>query len=211
MIQPTRIVIIDYNSGNLRSVFNAISSIKEKNQTVLISSNPQDLKTATHIILPGVGAFKDCAKGLKEVDGMVEEIKAQIKNKKPFLGICVGMQLLADIGYEHGKEEGLALISGEVKKISDDDGKLKIPQIGWNNLEILSNHKILENIEAEDHVYFVNSYMFEVKNKENILAQVSYGKNKINAILVKDNIIATQFHPEKSAKAGLQLLKNFIS
>lgn len=210
-MKNSKIVIIDYNSGNLRSVFNAIYSIKEPSQEVLISNNPQDLKNATHIILPGVGAFQDCIHGLSQVNGMIDEIKNQIKNNKPFLGICVGMQLLADFGFENGKTAGLGLIKGVVKKINNDNGSLKIPHIGWNNLEILQTHPLLSNIENGEHTYFVHSYLFECENQNNITAQVSYGSNKINAVLIQNNIFATQFHPEKSAKAGLQLLKNFIN
>lgn len=209
-MKPSKVVIIDYGSGNLRSVFNAISSIKTPLQEVLISNNPQDLKTATHIILPGVGAFKDCMDGLLKIPQMVEEIKTQIQNQKPFLGICVGMQLLSDFGYEDGKCQGLGIISGEVKRINDD-GNIKIPHIGWNNLEIVKNHPILSKIQNDDHVYFVHSYLFEVNDISNVLATSSYGNNKINAILAKDNIFATQFHPEKSAKSGLQFLENFIN
>jgi glutamine amidotransferase len=207
----SKIVIIDYNSGNLRSVFNAISSIKEENHEVLISNNPKDLESATHIILPGVGAFKDCKEGLSNVAGMIDEIKKQIKNKKPFLGICVGMQLLADIGLENGETKGLEIISGCVKKMSSDDGNLKVPHIGWNDLEINLDHKILSGIKQGDHVYFVHSYLFDIADENNVIAKVTYGSNKINAIIAQNNIIATQFHPEKSAKAGLQLLKNFIT
>ena len=178
-MEKSKIVIIDYNSGNIRSVFNALSSIKNANQEVLISQNPQDLKDATHIILPGVGAYKDCMDGLSSVSGMIDEMKIQIRNKKPFLGICVGMQLLSDFGYEDGKCAGLGLISGEVKKINSDSGALKIPHIGWNELEIVKNHKILEGIKEGDHFYFVHSYLFEVENSQNVIARVSYGSNKI--------------------------------
>lgn len=210
-MKNSKIVIINYNSGNLKSVFNAISSIKDDNQEVLISQNPEDLKTATHIILPGVGAYKDCMNGLKSVTGMVDEIKNQIKNKKPFLGICVGMQLLSDFGYENGKSAGLGLISGEVIKMDDENKTLKIPHIGWNELEKTHNHHILDGINSKDHVYFVHSYFFQTKSDENVIATASYGKNKITAIIAKDNIVATQFHPEKSSDAGLKLLKNFIN
>ncbi len=210
LMKKSKIVIINYNSGNIRSVFNAISSIKTEYQEVLISQNPNDLKDATHIILPGVGTYKDCMNELSSVAGMIEEIKLQIRNKKPFLGICVGMQLLSDFGYEDGKNAGLGLISGEVKKIDSENGFLKIPHIGWNELEIVKNHYILNGIKDGDHVYFVHSYLFEVKNDYHVFATVSYGKSKISAIIAKENIVATQFHPEKSAQAGLRLLKNFI-
>ena len=208
--EQSSIVIIDYNSGNIGSVFNAIASIKNSDQEVIISNKPEDLKTATHIILPGVGAFADCKAGLLAIDGMVEEIKKQIKNNKPFLGICVGMQLLADIGYEEKEVEGLGLISGQVKKLNCQGG-LKIPHIGWNELDIVKNHDIVSEVSDKDHVYFVHSYYFDVANKENIVATASYGTNIMSAIIAKDNIVAMQFHPEKSAKAGLQILKNFIN
>lgn len=210
-MKKSKVVIIDYGSGNLKSVFNALDSIKNENQQILISSNSSDLQDATHIILPGVGAFEDCMNGLLSCPSMVQEIKLQIKNGKPFLGICVGMQLLADIGYEDGKTVGLGLIPGEVKKMESDNGQLKIPHIGWNNLNILSSHPILSEIKDGDHVYFVHSYYFKTKNQSDVVAQVAYGSNKINAIIAKDNIVATQFHPEKSAVAGLKLLKNFIN
>jgi imidazole glycerol-phosphate synthase subunit HisH len=206
-----KIVIIDYNSGNIRSVFNALESIKKDNEEILISNKISDIQSASHLILPGVGSFSDCAKGLRAIQGMIDEIKNHIKKDKPFLGICVGMQLLAEFGYEGGKNNGLNFILGDVIKINDDDNSLKIPHIGWNNLEIQSNHKILSGIAQGDHFYFVHSYHFKVQNSENIIAQVSYGSNKITAIIAQDNIIATQFHPEKSADNGLKLLQNFIN
>ncbi|MDA9231450.1 imidazole glycerol phosphate synthase subunit HisH, partial [Rickettsiales bacterium] len=170
-----KIVIIDYNSGNIRSVFNALESIKKDNEEILISNKISDIQSASHLILPGVGSFSDCAKGLSTIQGMIDEIKNHIKKDRPFLGICVGMQLLAEFGYEGGKNNGLNFISGDVIKINDDDNSLKIPHIGWNNLEIQSNHKILSGIAQGDHFYFVHSYHFKVQNSENIIAQVSYG------------------------------------
>ena len=207
-----RIVIIDYNSGNLRSVSNAIESIKEKNQEILISNQVEDLKNASHIILPGTGAFADCMAGLKAINFMIDEIKNQVLiAKKPFLGICVGMQILADYGYENGVCDGLALIGGKVVKIDNQNNNLKIPHIGWNDLQIKKqNHPILNGLKSGDFAYFVHSYHFVCDDQNNILATVDYGQ-KIAAIIEKDNIIATQFHPEKSAAAGLKLLKNFIN
>ena len=207
----SKVVIIDYGSGNLRSVFNALESVKNSDQQILISSNSSNLKDASHIILPGVGAFKDCMKGLLSCPNMIEEIKLQIQKGKKFLGICVGMQLLADVGFEDGETAGLGLIKGKVKRLNNDQGELKIPHIGWNNLNILRSHSILEGIKENDHAYFVHSYYFELEDTNNALAQSSYGSNKINAVIAKNNIIATQFHPEKSAEAGLKLLKNFIN
>jgi glutamine amidotransferase len=212
---PQKIVIIDYGSGNLQSVFNAISTIKTPNQEVKISNNPEDLKSATHIILPGVGAFGDCISNLKAINGMVEELQIQVlKNKKPFLGICVGMQLLADFGFEHGKYEGLGFVAGDVIEIDDQNGSLKVPHIGWNDLQIKptlsSPHPILSGIKNGEHFYFVHSFHFQTHNQNDVIATVNYG-GEINAILAKDNIVATQFHPEKSSDAGLKMLKNFIT
>jgi imidazole glycerol-phosphate synthase subunit HisH len=207
----SKIVIIDYNSGNIRSVFNALTSIKQDSQHVIISNKISDIKEASHLILPGVGSFADCMQGLSAVNGLIAEIKNHIKKGKSFLGICVGMQLLAEFGYEDGKNQGLNFIPGEVIKIDSNNNSLKIPHIGWNDLEIKSDHKILSGIEQGDHFYFVHSYHFQTRSQENIIAQVSYGKNKIAAIIAQDNIIATQFHPEKSADNGLKLLQNFIN
>jgi glutamine amidotransferase len=207
----SKIVIIDYGSGNLQSVFNALMQVKDNSSQIKISNNPSDLESATHIILPGVGAFKDCISSLKEITGMVEELKIQVlKNKKPFLGICVGMQLLADFGFEHGQSSGLEFLAGEVVKIENKDSNLKIPHIGWNEISIQKSHPILDGIKNGEHFYFVHSFHFEVKNLENVIATVDYGQ-KINAIIAKDNIVATQFHPEKSSDSGLKILKNFTN
>jgi glutamine amidotransferase len=206
-----KIVIIDYGSGNLRSVQNALFSVKNEDQEVVISSNPEDLKTASHIILPGVGAFGDCMSGLKAIPKMIDEIKNQVLvEKKPFLGICVGMQLLADKGYEHGEHEGLGFISGKVVRIDNQNDSLKIPHMGWNDLEIKNNqHCFVKGLKTGDHFYFVHSYHFVCEDEDVVVANVNY-EQKINAIIAKDNIMATQFHPEKSSEAGLELLRNFI-
>jgi len=211
IISPSKIVIIDYKSGNLQSVFNAIDSIKNPSDIIQISNNPSDLKFATHIILPGVGAFGDCISSLKTIKGMVEELQLQvIKNKKPFLGICVGMQLLADFGFEYGQHSGLGFISGNVVEIDNHNNSLKVPHIGWNDISITKSHPILKGIKNGEHFYFVHSFHFVPKNQNDVLAIVNYG-DKINAIVSQNNIIATQFHPEKSSDAGLLLLKNFIN
>lgn len=210
-MQESKVVIIDYGSGNLQSVFNALELVKKPSCQVIISNNPDDLKSATHIILPGVGAFSDCISGLKAIPKMVEELQMQVlKNKKPFLGICVGMQLLADFGFEHGKNSGLGFIAGNVVEIDNQNKSLKVPHIGWNDIAIRKNHPILDGINDGEHFYFVHSFHFIPENQNDILAIVDYG-TQITAILAKDNIIATQFHPEKSSSAGLKLLKNFIS
>lgn len=206
-----KIVIIDYGAGNIKSVLNAFEAVKELNHNIVISKNITEIATADYLVLPGVGAFKDCIDGLKSVNGLVAEIKKQVlEKKKPFLGICVGMQVMASKGYEDGEYEGLNLINGVVKKI-DNIGDLKIPHMGWNEIIIENSaHQILQNIRSNDHFYFANSYHFLCQNHINIMAQVEYGI-KINAIIAQENILGIQFHPEKSGSAGLQMLKNFLN
>ncbi len=207
----SKVVIIDYGSGNLQSVFNALELVKNSSHLIQISSNPADLISATCIILPGVGAFGDCISSLKAIDGMVEELQTQVlKNKKPFLGICVGMQLLADFGFEYGKHSGLGFVAGDVVEVNNQNNTLKVPHIGWNNISIKKPHPVLNGIKDGEHFYFVHSFYFIPKNQNEIIATVNYGSD-LTAIISKENIIATQFHPEKSSDAGLQLLKNFIS
>ena len=208
-----KVVVIDYGSGNLHSVFNACNKVTEEmsgNISVKISNQISDLEDATHIILPGVGTFDDCINNLGHT-GLVPVLKKEIlEKKKLFLGVCVGMQILADLGFENGQHEGLGFIPGKVMKIDDQDSSLPVPHVGWNNVAIKQSHPILKDIDDNEHFYFVHSYHFEVCDWENILAVTNYG-GEISAIVGRDNIIATQFHPEKSSKAGLQILKNFIS
>lgn len=205
-----KIIIIDYGSGNVASVYNALRNI-DSNCLIEITNNESELKSSTHIILPGVGAFNDCMQGLRQQPNFLSELRKQIiKEKKPFLGICVGMQVLASIGYENGEHQGLNYINGRVKKLAEEN--LKIPHMGWNELMIKnSKHPLLKNIAQGDHFYFANSYHFICQNDNNVLAQVQYGSNKINAIIAKENIVGAQFHPEKSAEKGLEFLKNFIN
>lgn len=200
------ICIIDYGSGNLRSAQKAFEHVAP-DAKVQLTSNPADLKTATHIVLPGVGAFGDCAAGLNAINGMKDEMEEKVlQQKKPFLGICVGMQLLAEKGHEHGTHQGLGWIKGEVKLINSNN--LPIPHMGWNGLNIKTPHAILQGIESD--VYFVHSYGFNAADLKDIIASTSYG-TEITAILARDNIIGVQFHPEKSQDAGLQLLRNFLT
>ena len=205
-----KIIIIDYGSGNVASVYNALRNI-DSNCLIEITNNESELKSSTHIILPGVGAFNDCMQGLRQQPNFLSELRKQIiKEKKPFLGLCVGMQVLASIGYENGEHQGLNYINGRVKKLAEEN--LKIPHMGWNELMIKNNkHPLLKNIAQGDHFYFANSYHFICQNDNNVLAQVQYGSNKINAIIAKENIVGAQFHPEKSAEKGLEFLKNFIN
>lgn len=204
-----KIVIIDYGSGNVESFSNSLNLIKD-NHDIIISNDLQHIRDADRLVLPGVGAFGDCMDGLKATTGLLQEIKQQVLvEKKPFFGVCVGMQVLASIGYEDGKHQGLDFIKGQVKKI-EAIGDLRIPHMGWNDIVLQkNNHPVLEGIATGDHFYFANSYHFDCEEKDNIFAYVEYGQ-KICAILAKDNIIGVQFHPEKSGEKGLRILKNFL-
>ena len=208
-----KICIIDYGSGNLRSAEKAFEhalSIMGKGK-VLLTNNPNDLVDATHIVLPGQGAFASCRVGLDSIDGMVDQLNEQVLHQqKPFLGICVGMQLLATYGREFSDTNGLDWIPGKVVKLEVKDNNLKIPHMGWNSLNITnSSHPFLNGIETNSNTYFVHSYHFSVQNKSNIIATVHHGLT-MAAIVTKNNIIGTQFHPEKSQSVGLRLISNFI-
>lgn len=207
-----RVVIIDYGSGNLRSVANAVEHVQDaRNQSVMVSADADVIKQADAIILPGVGAYKDCMQGLLALPDVVDVMQERVQvDKVPFLGVCVGMQLLSDTGFEHGEQSGLGWVSGEVVPLAPSDASLKVPHMGWNTLRILHDHPILADIRDGDHVYFVHSYYFRCKDARNVLVEVDYGQ-AVPAVIAQDNIVATQFHPEKSQRAGLQLLKNFLN
>ena len=203
-----KIALIDYGSGNLQSAYKALELVSNCKNKIFITSNSKDLLKADKIILPGVGAFADCIKGLKSISGMIDVLnEVVLEKKKPFLGICVGMQLLATEGKEKGNHKGLGWIEGKLIKIKKNK-KIKIPHMGWNTVKIISKHPILKRKKFES--YFVHSYNFICKNKKNIIATCDY-QQKITAIVGKENIIGTQFHPEKSQKIGLEILKNFVS
>ena len=204
-------VIIDYNSGNLRSAEKSFQLMSEELNLgkVKVSNKPEDVVNADRVVLPGVGAFADCKHELSSIMGLYEAIEAHVKTGKPFMGICVGMQMMATCGHEHGYHEGFNWIKGDVKIMEPNDKNLKIPHMGWNNLNILNSHPVFNNINENDHEYFVHSYHFEVENNNNLLANVDYG-GKITAAVAHENIIGTQFHPEKSQSVGLQIIKNFL-
>ena len=203
-----KIALIDYGSGNLQSAYKALELVSNYKNKIFITSNSKDLLKADKIILPGVGAFADCIKGLKSISGMIDVLnEVVLEKKKPFLGICIGMQLLATKGKEKGDHDGLGWIKGKVIKIKKSK-KIKIPHMGWNTVKVISKHPILKRKKFES--YFVHSYNFICKNKKNIIATCDY-QQKITAIVGKENIIGTQFHPEKSQKIGLEILKNFVS
>lgn len=211
-----KLVIIDYGSGNLRSAEKALKRAASDagiDVDVIVSSDPADVLAADRIVLPGVGAFGDCGRGLRAIDGMVEALsEAVLQNKKPFLGICVGMQLIATKGIEHGTHEGLGWLDASVIHIEPDDKALKIPHMGWNSLKFSQrgrDHPVLAGLDESDHAYFVHSYHMIVVDQSCLLATTDYGQ-PLTAIVGRDNIIGFQFHPEKSQAVGLKLLTNFL-
>ena len=205
-----KITIVDYGSGNVLSAQKSFIKIAKDNNIevdVLISKKLNDVKDSTHVVLPGQGAFSTCMNGLKKTDGLIDELSefALIK-KKPFLGICVGMQMLAKKRQENGDHEGLGWIDGQIKLLPGDN--LKLPHMGWN-LVIPTNSKYNNLISSKNDYYFVHSYYFECADKDNILAETKYGTN-FASIVGKESIYGVQFHPEKSSSQGLNLLKEFI-
>lgn len=206
-----QLVIIDYGSGNLHSLAKALENSTNEPKNIKISNNANDIKQASHVILPGVGAFDDCIKNLRKINGLQDSLEEfAFIAKKPFLGVCVGMQMLADESHEHEITKGLGWIGGKVLPIPRINNTIKIPHMGWNNLEIISDHSIFKNITNKSHVYFVHSYKFDCNNLNNVLADVEHGI-KITAAIAKDNLIGLQFHPEKSQKVGLDILRNFVN
>jgi len=204
--------IIDYGSGNLRSAEKSFErSARELGLSMQIdvTSDAETVRAADRIVLPGVGAFGDCIRGLKAVPGMVDVLEETVRQKgRPFLGICVGMQLMASRGLEHGDHLGLGWIEGEVIEIAPSDPALKIPHMGWNELDIIHPHPVLADLPAT-HAYFVHSYQLHAKNDADVVAQTNYGE-PVTAAVAHDNMIGTQFHPEKSQALGLALIRNFL-
>jgi len=210
-----KVVVVDYGSGNLRSASKALelaASDLSRDYKVIVSRNPLELREADYIILPGVGAFGDCFSGLTAIEGMEETLKeAVVLRGKPFLGICVGMQLMADRSLEHGEHTGLGWISGDVRPIEFVNHKIKVPHMGWNELEVNGvNHPVLYGLNDGDHAYFVHSFSMQCAEKNHALATTNYGRD-IVAIVGRDNLIGTQFHPEKSQETGRVVLRNFLN
>lgn len=208
------LALIDYGAGNLHSAAKALERAASEcgyKSEICITSEAKMLKKATHIVLPGVGAFADCKQGLNNVSGMVEALEqAVLLEKKPFLGICVGMQLLATKGLEHGIHQGMGWIEGEVSRLTPKNPALQIPHMGWNELSLLQNHSVLKDIKTGDHAYFVHSYHYGKIAPQNLIATAEYA-SEITAMIGRENIIGTQFHPEKSQATGLKLLANFLN
>ena len=207
------IVIINYNSGNLASLTNAILKTAQKyeiNCKVVISNKPKKILNADRVILPGVGDFYNCKKQLQKIKNIDEVLEEYIKKKeRPFLGICIGMQLMAKVSYERSKNEGLGFFDSEVKLIKKTSKKIKVPHMGWNDVYMEKDRKVLFSSLNNNNFYFVHSYHMHCKNKEEILAHVNYGE-KLVAAVCKNNIIGVQFHPEKSQIIGQKFLKEFL-
>jgi len=210
------IAIVDYGSGNLHSAAKAFERAAHDaglDQPVMVTRDPAAVVGADRVVLPGVGAFADCRRGLNAVDGMVAALEEAVRRKgRPFFGICVGMQLLAERGREYEVTEGLGWIAGEVDRITPSDPHLKIPHMGWNTLNVERAHPLLDGLTLGPqglHAYFVHSYQLKPARRADLVAQADYG-GAVTAIVGRDNIVGTQFHPEKSQKLGLALIANFL-
>ena len=205
-----KVTIVDYQSGNISSVINSFTEVAEGKVNLEVTSDIKKIKSSDKIVLPGQGSFKSCVDSLNNINGLVDTLKEfAIINKKPLLGICVGLQMFADIGYEEVKTKGLCWISGKVSKIDNQNGKFKLPHIGWNEIEIQKESKLFKDIKNKSHMYFVHSYEFIPDDKSVISATTDYS-SKIVCSIEKENLFGTQFHPEKSDKTGLNIIKNFL-
>ena len=205
------VTIVDYNSGNISSVINSFKEVAKENIQIEVTSNLDKIKSSDKIVLPGQGSFKSCVDSLNGIDGLVDTLnEITIINKKPLLGICVGFQMFADIGFEEIETQGLGWISGKVSKIDNQNGKFKLPHIGWNELNIVKDSTIFKDIKNKSHMYFVHSYEFIPKDKNVISATTDYSSSIVCSV-EKENIFGTQFHPEKSDKEGLKIIDNFLN
>ena len=206
-----KVTIVDYNSGNISSVINSFKEVAKDKVKIEVTSDLNKIKSSDKVVLPGQGSFKSCVDALNKINGLTDALNEfAINNKKPLLGICVGLQMFADIGYEETETKGLGWIPGKVSKINNQNGKYKLPHIGWNQINIVKDSKIFKDIENSSHMYFVHSYEFVPKDKSVISATTDYSSNIVCSV-EKENIFGTQFHPEKSDKIGLQVIKNFIN
>ena len=206
-----KVTIVDYNSGNISSVINSFKEVAKDNVDIEVTADLNTIKFSDKVVLPGQGSFKSCVEALNKINGLTETLNEfAINDKKPLLGICVGLQMFADIGYEETETKGLGWISGKVSKIDNQNGKYKLPHIGWNQINIVKQSKIFENIENNSHMYFVHSYEFIPEDKNVISATTDYSTNIVCSV-EKENIFGTQFHPEKSDKLGLKIIDNFIN
>ena len=204
------VTIVDYNSGNISSVINSFKEVAKDKVNIEVTSDLATIKTSDKVVLPGQGSFKSCIDGLKNINGLIDTLNEfALESKKPLLGICVGLQMFADIGYEETETKGLGWISGKVSKIDNQSGKFKLPHIGWNEINIMKDSKVFKGIENKSHMYFVHSYEFVPNDQNSISATTDYSSKHVCAI-EEENIFGTQFHPEKSDKLGLRIIDNFM-
>ena len=205
------VTIVDYNSGNISSLINSFKEVSKDKINIEVTSDLNKIKLSDKVVLPGQGSFKGCVDALNSINGLVDTLNEfAISDKKPLLGICVGLQMFADIGYEEVETKGLGWISGKVLKIDNQKGNYKLPHVGWNEIKIIKDSRIFKGIENNSHMYFVHSYEFVPVDKKVISATTDYSSNIVCSV-EKENIFGTQFHPEKSDKSGLQIIKNFIN
>jgi len=205
------VTIVDYNSGNISSVINSFTEVAKGTVNLEVTSDLNKIKSSDKVVLPGQGSFKSCIDALNSINGLTDTLNEFVINKKkPLFGICVGLQMFADVGYEETETKGLGWISGKVSKIDNKNGKYKLPHIGWNQINIVKDSKIFKDVENNSHMYFVHSYEFIPEDKDVISATTDYS-SKVVCSVEKDNILGTQFHPEKSDKIGLKIIKNFIN
>ena len=206
-----KVTIVDYNSGNISSVINSFKEVAKNKVNIEVTSDLGKIKSSDKLVLPGQGSFKSCVDALNKIGGLSETLNEfAINNKKPLLGICVGLQMFADVGYEETETKGLGWIPGKVSKINNQNGKYKLPHIGWNQINIVKDSKIFKNIENNSHMYFVHSYEF-IPNDKNVISSTTDYSSHIVCSVEKENIFGTQFHPEKSDKIGLKIIDNFIN
>ena len=206
-----KVTIVDYSSGNISSVVNSFKEVGQNKAKIEVTSDLEKIKASDKIVLPGQGSFKSCVDALNKISGLNDTLNEFVTvNKKPLLGICVGLQMFADVGYEETETKGLGWISGKVSKIDNQNGKYKLPHIGWNQINILKNSKIFKEVENNSHMYFVHSYEFIPKDNRVISATTDYS-TKVVCSVEKENLFGTQFHPEKSDKTGLKIINNFIN
>ena len=205
-----KVIIVDYNSGNISSVINSFLEVAKDKVNIEVTSDLGKIKSSDKLVLPGQGSFKSCLDALQKINGLTDTLNDFVINKKrPLLGICVGLQMFADVGYEETETKGFGWISGKVSKIDNQDGKYKLPHIGWNQINIIKKSKIFKKIENNSHMYFVHSYEF-IPDDKNVISAITEYSSKIVCSVEKENIFGTQFHPEKSDKTGLNLIKNFL-
>ena len=205
------VTIVDYNSGNISSVINSFTEVAKGTVNLEVTSDLNKIKSSDKVVLPGQGSFKSCIDALNSINGLTDTLNEFVTNKKkPLFGICVGLQMFADVGYEETETKGLGWLPGKVSKIDNKNGKYKLPHIGWNQINIVKDSKIFKDVENNSHMYFVHSYEFIPEDKDVISATTDYS-SKVVCSVEKDNIFGTQFHPEKSDKIVLKIIKNFIN